>query len=486
MSTTLAPRLDEAARRREELRGVIAMSVPMVITTCTRMVMDVTDYLMISRLTEGAAHAALLPAQLLLWTFIVIGMGIASIVATFAAQCLGRQRYRDCSAYGWQTLYIAAVFGVLGYGYWLLLPGLVAWMGHDSAVQVAELDYCRVAIWSVGPTIAAAGLSAFFNGIHHPRITMWSAIEGIVVNMGVSYVLIFGKLGLPAMGIAGAAAGTVVATCYRTLRLTVTLCLPRFNEKFHGRETWRLDRKKLAAILRVGLPQGAQWFSDVVVWLIFTSVLIGRMFGTEHLIANNVAWQYLRISFMPTIGMGMALTSLVGKAIGQGDPQRAVRQTRIGLLLAEGYMVLLSVMFLIWRRELIEFFNTEPQIVTIGASIMICAAVFQVFDGMGIVYTCALRGAGDTTWPSVVFVISHWTILVGGGYVMAVMFPSWGSMGPWVAGTTLLVLLGFVLWYRWHSRAWMKIDIFRHENKADAQPLPSAGGVEPALESSVG
>ena len=340
-----------------------------------------------------------------------------------------------------------------------------------------------MAIWSVGPTIAAAGLSAFFNGIHHPKTTMWSAIEGIVVNMVVSYCLIFGKLGLPAMGIAGAAAGTVVATIYRVLRLTLTLCMPSINEKFNSRATWRPDRVKLAGVLRLGVPQGAQWFSDVVVWMIFISVLIGRMFGTDHLIANNAAWQYLRISFMPTIGMGMALTSLIGKAIGQGDPQQAIRQTRMGVGVVLAYMATLSVVFLIWRRELIAFFNTDPEIVTIGASIMICAAVFQVFDGMGIVYTCALRGAGDTAWPSIVFVVSHWTILVGGGYVMAVMFPSWGSIGPWVAGTTLLVLLGFVLWYRWHSRAWMKIDIFKHEKDADPDRSSVTAGVELAVES---
>jgi len=473
--------LQRRDRRREELRGVIAMAVPMVIATCTRMVMDVTDYVMISRLPEGVAQAALLPAQLFLWTYLVIGMGIVSIVATFAAQALGRKRLADCSAYAWQGLYLALAFGVAGFGFRPLLPSLVAVVGHEPAVQTLELQYCNVAIWSIGPTIAAAALSSFFNGVHHPRITMWSAVEGIVVNLVVSFCLIFGKLGLPAMGIAGAAAGTVTATCYRCVRLTVTMCLPRFHQQFRARDTWRLDRAKLLNVLRFGAPQGGQWFSDVVVWMLFVNVLVGRMFGTTHLIATNIAWQYLRMSFLPAIGVGMALTSLVGKSIGQGNPQRAVRQTRIALLLCCGYMGLMALIFLIWRRELIGFFNDTPTVVAVGTGVMICAAIFQVFDAMGIVYTSSLRGAGDTLWPSLMFIVSHWLILIGGGFAIAAFAPGLGSLGPWIAATGLLILCGLLLWWRWHARAWMKIDIFRHDRDAQdtaTRPESSVASVE--------
>ncbi len=127
--------LDQRTRRREELRGVIALAVPMVVTTCTRMVMDVTDYLMISRLPGGMAQAALLPAQLFLWTYIVIGLGVVSIVATFVSQALGRERRAECSAYAWQGLYLAVAFGVLGLAFRPLLPKLVLAVGHEPAVQ---------------------------------------------------------------------------------------------------------------------------------------------------------------------------------------------------------------------------------------------------------------------------------------------------------------------------------------------------------------
>jgi MATE family multidrug resistance protein len=383
-------------------------------------------------------------------------------------------------------MYLAVIFGLSGFAFPWLLPRLVSLVGHDPAVQALELRYCSVAIWSIGPTIAAGALSGFFNGVHHPRVTMWAAIEGIVVNMVVSFCLIFGKLGLPAMGIAGAAAGTVVATSYRCVRLTVIMCLPKFDRRFGARSTWRPDRVKMLNVLRVGLPQGGQWFSDVVVWMLFVNVLIGRLFGTQHLIATNVAWQYLRISFLPTIGVGMALTALVGKAVGRRDPQRAIRETRMTLYIVGAYMLAMSLVFLVGRRELIAFFNPSPEVVAIGAAVMICAAVFHVFDAMGIIYTSALRGAGDTLWPSLMWVISHWVILVGGGFVMATVFPSAGSLGPWIAATVLLIIGGLLLRWRWRVGRWMKIDIFKDAAAADGLAASSDELSSRALESAAG
>jgi Na+-driven multidrug efflux pump len=123
-----------AARRKQEIRSVVALSVPIVVATCSRMVMDVSDFVMISWLGSDA-QAALLPAQLLLWCYIVLGMGIVSMVSTFASQCLGRNALTNCSAYAWQGVYLSAVFGLMGLMLWPLVPRVVGWIGHDPAIQ---------------------------------------------------------------------------------------------------------------------------------------------------------------------------------------------------------------------------------------------------------------------------------------------------------------------------------------------------------------
>ncbi|UCG17408.1 MAG: MATE family efflux transporter [Phycisphaerales bacterium] len=463
--------------RREEIRSVVTLSVPIVITMCSRVVMDVSDFTMMKWLGPDA-QAALLPGQVMLWCYIVLGIGIVSMVSTFASQCLGRKRYADCSAYAWQGVYLSLLFGLLGLALRPSLPAVVAWMGHEPQIQQLELAYLNIAVFAIAPTLAAAALSHFFNGIHRPRVTMWSAIEGNVVNAVLSLVLIFGLAGCPKLGIAGAAWGTLAGTVYRTLRLAITMCGRGYAEPYAGRRTWRPDRVKIAGVLRVGAPSGIQLVSDVIVWTVFINILVGKYFGTVHLIATNVVWQYLRISFMPCLGIGFALTALVGRAIGESDCARAVRLARIAIAGMALYMAVLSVIYFVGRHSFVALFNGDPQIVRIGASVLICASIFQVFDAMGMGYNSALRGAGDTLWPSVVFVVTHWVIVIGGGFAMVHLFPELGSLGPWIAATVLIILVGWVMWWRWHARKWMTIDLLGQEEDAGLAPGDRA---EPAL-----
>lgn len=447
-------------QRRAEVRNVIAMSIPVVVTTSSRAFMDIVDYVMITRLPQVEAQAAILPAQIVMWSYIIVGLGMTSMVSTFASQSLGRQQYRDCSAYAWQSLYLAAFFGCIGLALRPMLPGLIASFGHAPKVQELEFAYTHVALLTVAPTIAAYGLGYFFVGVHRPWVTMWTAIEANAVNIVVSFVLIFGHLGFQPMGIAGAAWGTLAAVSYRTIRLLLTLVGPSAARRFHSRSTWRPSWVCLKGLIRVGLPCSLQWLCDVIVWAIFVNVLVGSKFGTVHLIATNIAWQYMRIAFMPTIGVGQALTALVGKSIGAGDPKRAVREARFAVLITLGYMGTLSVIYWLKGPALIRLFNTDPQVVEIGTTVMLCAAVFQLFDAIGITYNSALRGAGDTFIPSMFFIVSNWVVIVGCGWFVASRYPELGSLGPWIAASGLIVITGVFLWWRWHSRAWMKINLF--------------------------
>lgn len=455
---------------RGELGDVIKLSIPIVVATCSRMVMDVTDYWMISRTGDSDAQAAILPAQMVIWAYIVIGMGTVSIINTMASQSLGRGDRRTCSAYAWQGLYLSMVFWLIGAALWSGMPYIFWLAGHEPRIQMLEGRYAAIIVWTIGPTIAAIGLSSFFNGVHRPRVTAMAAVESVAVNAVVSFVLIFGKLGFPAMGIEGAAWGTVVGTNYRAVRLMAAFCASGTNREFSSRSTWRIDRAKIVNIFRVGGPTGLQWCSDVTVWAIFTAVLVGSYFGKTHQLATNAAWQYLRISFMPCVGVGTALSALVGRAIGEGDHQRAIRVTRVCAVLMIGYMGLLSLVYFLGRHELIAFFTDNAEVIRIGSGVMICAAVFQVFDALGITYNSALRGAGDTFIPSVVFVVSHWVIVIGGGFAMAELYPRLGSVGPWIAASLLIIVVGIYLWRRWHGRRWMHIDLFKHEGSAGGQP----------------
>ena len=142
--------------------------------------------------------------------------------------------------------------------------------------------------------------------------------------------------------------------------------------RFASRRSWRPSISKLWDLIRVGAPAGLQWFSEITAFAIFVNVLLGRRFGTVPLIATGIAWQYMRISFMPTIGVGQALTSLVGRSIGAGDIDRAKRETRIATGITLAYMGTLSVIYFAFGDTLIGWFNADPEVVEIGAKVISC------------------------------------------------------------------------------------------------------------------
>ncbi len=472
--------LDEKKRRREELRAIIAQTLPTVIITSSRGFMDVADFVMLKYLDSGSVLAAILPAQMIMWSYMVVGFCIAMMVNTFVAQALGRKDHRECSAYAWQSVYVAAVFGAIALLFIPFLPQLVAKIGHSPEVQALEVSYLRIAILTVFPTIAAEGLVGFFTGIHKPAIGMWTALESNVINVAVAWVLIYGKFGFPAMGIAGAITATLIAVSYRFVRLALTMCSARYHQQYDSRNTLAFSKERMTKLFRVGTPFGIQGCAEVMVWAIFVTVLIGRFFGEKHLIANNAAWQYLRIAFMPCAGVGRAVSALVGRSIGARDFDRAIRETRFATMLTLAYMGTLAVIWIVFRKQLIGFMSDDPEVIQIGAAIMIFSAIFQLFDAIGLTYSGALRGAGDTLVPSIFFIVTHWLIIVGGGWLLATYYPQWGSVGPWAMASSLIIVVSIFLWFRWHGRAWTRINLFGQTSPVSATAGGNAFMVESA------
>jgi MATE family multidrug resistance protein len=445
------------------------MAVPVVITTSSRALMDVVDFEMLSRLKDSDVQAAILPSQMIMWVYIVFGLGIASLVSTFSSQALGANRKSDCSTYAWQGIYVAMFVGFIALLGRPFLPYLIGMMGHSEGVQGQELAYTRIALLTVFPTVASGALGWFFIGVHKPWVNTWSVIEANLVNFVVSFVLIFGMIGFEPMGIAGAAWGTLVGVSYRVVRLSATMLLPAFDREFRTRSTWRPCWPVVKQLLHRGVPAGLHWVSEVGVWAIFITIMVGKYFDKSHLVATNIAWQYMRIAFMPAIGVGQALTAMVGKSLGAGKPEVAKLHTRLATRMTLVYLGALSLIYLLARHPLIARFNPDPTVVEVGAAIMVCAAVFQLFDALGIVYDGALRGAGDTIVPSVVYMFNTWIMLVGVAWLMITTFPALGSLGPWIAATTMIATSALFVTWRWHSGAWRKINIF----SASGQDAPT-------------
>lgn len=298
-------------------------------------------------------------------------------------------------------------------------------------------------------------------GIHRPVITMYSTLIAQAVNIFFNYVLIFGKLGFPAMGIAGAGWGTFIGMGVgAAIRIAVFLNKD-LNTEYQTRRALNIDFNKMAGLVKIGLPAGLGFMINVAFLGVVLFGLVGP-FGVDSLAATSAVYACINVSVMPVVGIGTALTAVVGKAIGAGRKDLVIKQTRNSLRIAWAYMFFMGICFFVFRNAIMRYWASgNLSVITIGMHLLICAAIFQVFDATVIIYNGALRGAGDTAWMAGMSAFGSIFILGLGGFIMVKFFPGLGAMGPWIALTVNIIVVGLANRWRFNSNNWMRIDLFK-------------------------
>lgn len=452
------------------LREVGRLAAPLVLASASTTIMGFVDVLLVSRL-GSTALAAVMPAGIIVFCFVALASGAASCVNTFVSQSLGKGTRKDCSAYAWQGLFVSTLLGIGVMPLWFAAPRLFRLVGHAPEVQAAEVVYFQVRLWGVGAAVAGWALVAYFQGIHRPWTAFLTTAGANLLNLALDVALIFGKWGFPALGVRGAALATVISGFVQAALLVACLVAPRHARTYGGVDTCRIDWTKLRQLVHIGWPAGVNFFLDIFTWAVFMNLLIGR-FGEVQLAGNNLAIQYMHLSFMPTTGLSAAATALMGKYIGRGDYRRAKARAYVCVKIAMVYMTTMGLVFLVFRYPLARAFSQDPEVVHWGALILLFAAFFQTMDAVGIVSSGALRGAGDTHWTALTTVLCSWGVFLPLGWAFARFVPSLGSAGPWIGGTVYIIVIGGLLFRRLASDRWRRIDIFGRVPETTGGPAP--------------
>ena len=494
---------------KSPLHEVFSLAWPTVLTMTSYTVMQFVDSLMVGQVSPIAVAAQ---GNGGIWAFapISMGIGLLTVVNTFVAQNLGAGRTGAAPRYAWAGLWLSVAFWVvvmlpIAAG----LPLLFGLMQHDAELVELETGYGRILLVGGVLTVAGRAMHQFFFGLHRPKVITVSAAVGNAVNIVVNYILIFGAAGLtvrgadgsvlwslpgvpgvPAMGLYGAALGTLVGTA---VELVIPFCVflgPRMNAELKSRSAWRPSLKPMRELLRLGWPPAVQYVNELICWALFMTVLVGH-FGENHMTAGWIALKYMHLSFMPAVGFSVAVSSLVGRYIGAEDPDTAVARARLGTALAVGYMTVCGILFFALRHSLVGAFvggdvtaEDAADIVRIGGYLLICAAVFQTIDALGILYSGALRGAGDTVWPGVIGMIYSWTLIVGLGWAIIALWPGLESIGPWIAASIFIIAFGVTMMWRFESGRWRSINLIDRSRSSttvsDGDTAESDAGADPA------
>lgn len=487
------------------LREMVTIAAPSVVTMTSYTVMQFIDKLMVKEVGPDPVYiSAQGNAGITAWLFMTFAIGTTSIVNSFVSQNLGAGTPRKGSAYAWNALWI-------GLAYWaavmlpsVMLVGLVfRAYGHDGHLYELEMQYATISLAGSIFTLTSRGLHHYFYGLHRPGTVMVAAISGNLVNVFANWVFIFGHLGVPAMGVAGAAVGTVIGTAIELAIPLFVFLSPVYERLFGTRSAWRPGWALVKDLFRVGWPAGMTWLNELICWQYLMANLVGRggharalalgatQEGAERAstVANTagfIALQYMHLSFMPAIGISIATQAMVGKSIGAGDPEGAARRTMLGLKLTMGYMGACALAFVALRGPMIRLFvesETPPEIagelVRVGGAVMICAAVFQVFDALAITLSAALRGAGDTVWPGVATIVTSWLLIVGGGHLAIEVAPRLGSIGPWIGASGYIVVLSLLYAVRWRGGKWRTMKLTHDDTLHHLPPDEVAPGTSP-------
>ena len=434
---------------RLELRPMLSLAVPVVVGELGWMAMGVVDTMMVGRLGTEAL-GALSIGRVLFMGLAVFGIGLLLGLDTVASQAFGSRNPLDGMVSLIQCVYLCFVIGPVATGLFRL--GLIPLrsFGIDAEVLAVAVPYMQALGWSALPLFLYTTFRRYLQAINHVRPVMLALVSANLVNVFANWILIFGRLGAPALGAEGAGWATTIAMTYMALFLLVAVLV---HDRGQGsrllRVPFRIDPARLRRLLALGLPAALQIGLEVGVFALATAM--AGLLEPAALAAHHVALTIASVTFMVPLGISSAAAVRVGQAVGRGDAAGVGRAGWTAQLLGAAFMSGAAITFLLFPAALMRVFTADPRVVSVGAGLLAVAAFFQLFDGAQVIATGSLRGVGDTRNPMVWSLIGHWCLGLPVAYYLC--FPvGWGVTGLWIGLAAGLTLIGTVLLVVWSRR----------------------------------
>ncbi|MBN1585931.1 MAG: MATE family efflux transporter [Candidatus Omnitrophica bacterium] len=451
------------------MREVIGVALPMMVSHACDTVMTFTDRMFLSRLGPDLMNASM-AGGLSAYMMMAFFLGLTGYATAVIAQNLGAGRKDRCSI----TLSQAVLIACVAYPILLLCRPLMHSLFEATGIGAAQLApqklYFNILLSAVILSLLRQCLSSFFSGIGRTRIVMLASLVTLLVNVGVNYLLIFGKLGFPALGIQGAAYGTITGTVCG-LAILLSSYLSAANRREFGIDrSLRFDSQVMRTLLRFGYPAGVEMFLNLLAFTLI--VLLFHSAGEVSATAATLMFNWDMVSFVPLIGVEIGVTSLVGRYMGARDPETAHRATMSGLKVGWMYSLVILLFFVCFPGLLVDLFHTSDaggvfaRARPTAVFMVRTASLYVMVEAVLVVFIGALRGAGDTFWTMCYSVTLHWILAP----VVFVMLKVVGASpeAAWVALVLSFLLLTIPLILRYLGGSWKTIRMLPGETEAVA------------------
>jgi len=442
---------------RSETLATLALGWPMILTNLVEMALTTTDVMLMGRLGPQTLAAGILATNLF-FGLAIPGLGVVTAVSPLIAKERGGRPHavREVRRTVRQGLWSALLLSVIA----LLVLSQTEWilraLGQDHALAHQASIYMDALMWGLPAFLGYIVLRSTVAALGRPRAALWAALIAIPINAVLAYGLMFGRLGLPELGLLGAGLATSIATWVMFAMLALQLVTDRRFRRYRlfGR-WWELDVPRLFELWRVGLPIGTALTFEVTIFN--AAAFLMGLVGETALAAHAIAIQICSVSFMVPLGIGQAATVRVGLAFGAKSEEDIALAGRVAFAIGVGFMVMTALVMLLAPTALAGLFidvsaAANQEVVRLAAVFLFFGGLFQIADGAQVVVAGMLRGLHDTRVPMVYAGLGYWVIALPLAVVLGFNFHL-GGTGIWAALALGLAIVAVLMTMRWHKRA---------------------------------
>ena len=429
---------------------------------------NVVDNLMVGVL--GAAALAAISVSIAIFIiFYVVGMGISYALPPLISHADGSDQHKEIKRYFKHSLIINvsyAVFAILSIE--AIIPFLEN-LGQDPDVVVLAIPYLRLAAWSMLPMMLFQTFRCYADGLSETMPSMIAMLIGNVANVLLNYVLIFGKFGVEARGVEGAALGTLISRILMCVLIVVIL--------YNWKDIWkhlyfinfrRYHKNLFKKVLSLGIPTSLQMFFEVSAFA--GCALIMGSISKEAQAAHQIAINLAAITFLTCTGLSMASTIRVGRRLGQGRILMARHAGLSAIIQAVLLMFCTAIVFVLLRDFLPTLYIKDGNVIAIASTLLIMAAIFQIPDGVQVTALGALRGIQDVNIPSAITFFAYWMIGLPISYLTA-FYSNLGPIGVWLGLVVGLSVSGSLLTWRFYNKTRSLDSLKRDEDENDLSQI---------------
>ncbi len=451
---------------RTEIRPTLRLAIPLVLAELGWMSMAIVDTMMVGHLPNSAtAMGAVSLGSNIFIVLALFGGGLLLGLDTLVSQAFGAGKREDCHRSLVNAIYLSvALTPFLAAPVWLL-PSLLGGMHVDPGVLALAIPYSKALVAGLFPLLLYFAVRRCLQAMNMVKPVAFALISANIVNALGNWILVYGKLGVRAMGTVGSGWSTAIARLYMASVLVGYLL---WYDRKHRTELLKtpvdIDLPRIRRLITLGLPAALQFTLESGVFALVTA-LIARL-GAVPLASHQIALNTVAFTYMVPLGVASAAAVRVGQALGRKDPRGAGDAGGTAILLGAAFMICASAGLLLFPHWIARMYTPDETVIRNTTLLLAAGAAFQLFDGIQTVATGALRGAGDTRTPMLCHFTAYWIIGLPLGAWLCFR-RGWGAFGLWAGLSLALILIGIVLLFVWRRM------VRRLLLTAEAEPIPT-------------